>query len=54
MLIISMSIYREVKEVAEHQVRHEACEGEQEEEPAESYGEDGRKDCHQEVSGRSE
>ena len=42
MLISSMRFYREVKEVAEHQVRHEACEGEQEEEPAESYGEDGR------------
>ena len=42
MLIISVSIREEVKEVAEHQVRHEACEGEQEEEPAESYGEDGR------------
>lgn len=37
-----LRITEEVKEVAEHQVRHEACEGEQKEEPAESYGEDGR------------
>ena len=42
MLIVSVRLFWEVKEVAEHQVRHEACEGEQEEEPAESYGEDGR------------